>query len=76
MIAFVGQVFLNMSPTDAMPKSSQIGITPARSWQQELRQADEQFYITLALRNFNRGPPLLPSDGHHDPIAVYWKVGA
>lgn len=29
---------------------------------QELRQADEQFYITLALRNFNRGPPLLPSD--------------
>ena len=56
--------------------SSQIGTTPARSWQQELRQADEQFYITLALRNFNRGPPLLPSDEHHDPTAVHWKVGA
>jgi len=54
-----------------MPMSSQIGTTPARSWQQELRQADEQFYITLALRNFNRGPPLLPSDELHDPIAVH-----
>lgn len=71
MIAFVGQVFFNMSLTDSMPMSSQIGITPARSWQQELRQADEQFYITLALRNFNRGPPLLPLDEHHDRIPVY-----
>lgn len=37
---------------------------------QELRQADEKFYITLALRNFNRGPPLLPSDEHDESVII------
>ena len=43
-----------------------------------MRQADEKFYITLALRNFNRGPPLLPSDEHDEPMAVQeseWDPG-
>eukprot|EP00438_Fugacium_kawagutii_P005583 Skav228729 [mRNA] locus=scaffold1830:510591:518122:- [translate_table: standard] len=30
---------------------------------QERRGAGKRFYIILSLRNFNRGPPMLPSDG-------------
>ncbi|CAJ1445440.1 unnamed protein product, partial [Effrenium voratum] len=37
---------------------------------EELRQIDKEFYITLSMRHFKRGPPLLPVDSQHERVDV------
>eukprot|EP00438_Fugacium_kawagutii_P029576 Skav212240 [mRNA] locus=scaffold4106:96064:96854:+ [translate_table: standard] len=43
---------------------------------QEMRRMDARFYTVLALRSFNRGPPMLPASGEDAEDSTTFIVAA
>ena len=60
----------SIRPTPAVARTGLALAKPWKAWFSQLGLFEQRFYITLSMRHFKRGPPLLPVDSQHERVDV------